>query len=80
MTFTQRHVYEAIDLALANARELLEMSFAARDKDDLYAALVERFGITNDQADVIGSFSFNLMTQQQRTRFAEALAAQPKEP
>ncbi|GAB3869605.1 hypothetical protein GCM10028801_46360 [Nocardioides maradonensis] len=80
MTLTQRQVYEAISLAIDNAGEVLGMAISAENKEDLYSALVDRFGITENQADVIGSFSFGRMTRQDRQSFAQRLAAEPEEP
>lgn len=75
----QRKIFEALDVAISNAQEILDMSFAANDVTELHHALVDRFGVTLDEADVIGSLNFNRMTKTQRQFFADALAA-PTEP
>lgn len=80
MALTQRQVFEAMDLVTKNAREVLEISLAADDEESLYATFIERFGITLEQADVVGSFSFKRMTARQRERISAGLAAADQDP
>jgi len=75
VTINQEQVFQAMELAIANAHEVLEMSLQAQDQASLCEALAARFDISLDQADVIGSVQFKRLTGNEQERVRAALAA-----
>lgn len=66
----QRQLTEAIQIGQANAREVVEICLAASDAESALDVIAARFGLSPEQADVIGSIQFKRLNAQARADFA----------
>lgn len=70
---TDRQVHEAVQAAVENAAQVLEVLYDSPDPDAALAALRERFGWDELQAQVVLNMQFMRVTRNEREAVAHRL-------